>query len=1239
MTARTYVPLLDPAFLQSELHHEFIAWRSGGGDRQLRERLEKWSARVRKRETQAEGSFTQIFFVDIWGYLQDGQGHDLHHLQPKFAIKGAGAGGNTGEADLGIGMFGTPRPEIPQVVCEFKDVNSGLDAPQKRKGNDRSPVMQAKDYLWGARRGVFPNDPIQPRWALVTDMNEFRLYWVDSFPDRYLRFVIGDTKRDLLAESCLLDDTEAAQFDRFLFAWLLRPDMLLAEAGRPRLERLIERQGKTQSRLEDVFYDDYRVYRGALIGEITAQLPPGVSPGGAVRLAQKLLDRLIFVMFAEDMGMRIGFPAGELTQQLKNFSSDNFLRPQGNEVWERLKLIFDVMNEGGDIAGVPLHRFNGGLFATDPDIDALRLPNRLFVQRGQSQSQKGTDEEKRTLFHLAVTYNFAAEGERDTAIGLYTLGHIFEQSIVELEMLEAEADDRQSLTVLNKRKLDGVYYTPEWVVTRVVEEVLEPLFAAWRVAAADTHEYLTRLRAVRVVDPACGSGAFLIAALRHLRTEMTRAIMEIGEVADEGQITEHILSRNLYGVDINPASVEIAKLSLWLHTAKADGPLSSLDKTITCGNSLVDRDFLPETATASDRERLNAFDWNEAFPDVFAAGGFDAVIGNPPYVKLQNLKRADAVTASWLATPASGYRSTVHGNFDLYLPFIERGLRLLNEEGRMGYIAPNLWPTLEHGAGLRQLVAEGRNLARWIDFRSHQVFEEATIYTSIQIFSRSPVQHVELAFVGDGDVSRIDWNDQDNMLPWDAIPADGRPWRLAPAPVRSLMDRLDRDCRPLGDPSVTKSIFQGIITSADHIFHLKRIANGQYIHKPKGSGAKPVPVKIEDALMKPLVSGTEVKRFLEPATETYLLFPYAVGDGVDLMPADRLAAEFPKAWQYLQQHEEELRARENGSFDDAQWYRMGRNQNLDKQELPKLLVGQLVPGMRVSFDDGGKVYANNVRVNGILPQGDNGWFLMGILNSPTVDFVFRWTGKPKDNGYYEANKQFIAPLPIPAASKDQTDTLSALARTMQADVTARVQVRGDIAQRLARLTLVKHPLEWLLPGIRSAAAIEGEFQTIKTGLKAVAKTREEKRNLKTRIVAAQKLDTDFAYADLGNRLSSSNALDVVAERGSVRFVADGATVAQAFVSDAEAPLVVAQWQSVSLTFAPSVRDAPKKLIEALRSVAVTGEKVVVDQIVELAEKLDVLTRRIREHERDLHQQTSLLFGLSAQERLMVEMGR
>jgi hypothetical protein len=1240
MTNSAHAPLLDTAFLKSELHHELIDWRSGGGDARMRERLEGWTARFRKRETQAEGAFTQVFFAETWGYLPDGAGHAMHHLQPKFPIKGAGAGGNQGEADLGIGLFGPGRPQVPQVICEFKDVSSNLDAPQKRKGNDRSPVMQAKDYLWGARRGVFPNDPIQPRWALVTDMNEFRLYWVDSFPDRYLRFVIGETGRDLLAEPCLLDDGDNAQFERFLFWRLLKPDMLLAEGGRPQLERLIEKQGKTQGRLEDIFYDDYRDYRRALINGIMAQRPANVTPGGVVRLAQKLLDRLIFVMFAEDMGMRVGFPANELTQQLRNYSSDNFLRPTGHEVWDRLRLIFEVMNVGGDIAGVPIHCFNGGLFATDPDIEALRLPNSLFVLRGQGQSAAPTEEVKQTLFYLATTYNFAAEGERDTAIGLYTLGHIFEQSITELEKLEAEADDRQSLTVLNKRKLDGVYYTPEWVVTRIVEETLDPIFAAWRKDSADAAAYLRRLRGIRIVDPACGSGAFLIAGLRHLRTEMMRAAAEAGEDAKEGAVTEHILSQNLYGVDINPASVEIAKLSLWLHTAKADGPLSSLDKTVVCGNSLVSTDFLANPASDLERERLNAFDWKAAFPAVFENGGFDAVIGNPPYVKLQNLKKADATTADWLASDDSGYRSTRTGNFDLYLPFIERGLWLLNDTGRMGYIAPNLWPTLEHGAGLRQLVAEGRNLARWIDFRSHQVFEEATIYTSIQIFSKAPSNHIEIAFVGDGDVTRIDWTDADNRVPWDAVPSDGAAWRLTPAPVRALMERLDANCTPLGDAAVTESIFQGIITSADHIFHLRRIGNGIYLHTPKGKGAVPVEVRIEDALMKPLVSGAEAKRFVSPDTDTYLLFPYAVGDDVELLSKDVLARDYPCAWNYLRGHEKELRERESGKFDDNCWYRMGRTQNLDKQERPKLVVPRLVARMQAFADENGEYYCDNVDVGGVLPANpDNAWFLLGVMNSRVINFLFSWSSKPFRGDYLSANKQFIAPLPVPRADDVDRATLGTLARAMQSDITARVVVRADLAARLARVEVVKQPLEWLLPDVRSVRAIEVALTTVKSGLRILAKTREEKRNLKQRVDAARRTDVDAAYAALSLRIAATTELDATQVRGSVRFLADGAVVAEAFVSDDDAALILAQWQSVALTFDAGVRNAAKKLIEALRRVALAPEKVLRDQIIALAEKLEDLTQKVRKQERDLHEITCALFDLSLEERLMVELGR
>jgi len=1246
VTPDRFKPLLDREFLKAELHYDYRDWLDAGHDDALLDRLKAWHGRAVRRETQAEASFIQRFFVETWGYRDDGTGADRYHLHPKFPIAGAGQSGNRGEADLAVGNFGGAGTPIPQVVCEFKDVKSGLDAPQNRKGNSRSPVMQAKDYLWNARRGLFGNEPVQPRYAIVTDMNEFRLYWWDGFPDRYLLFRIEGG--DLFNRTTLLGGDEEARFDRFLFQRLFRPDMLLSDAGRTRLERLIERQGVVEGRLEDDFYKDYRAYREVLIRHIMLHRPDGVTRSGAVRLGQKLLDRLIFLMFAEDMGGRVGFPSNALQDELKRQSDDQFLEPEGDEVWRRLKQIFGTMNKGGKLGSADIHQFNGGLFADDPHVDALALPNRLFVRHGQGRNRAEIERHKDTLLYLAANYNFAREGDARNSIGLYTLGHIFEQSIVELEALEAEAEDRVSLAQVTKRKRDGVYYTPEWVVRRIIEETIDPLLARWKAEAGVPEAgdpsreaaaaYWERLGRIRVIDPACGSGAFLIAALRYLEVEFAAAADAavrtgaLGSRPEEAEITEAILTGNLFGVDINPASVEITRLSLWLHTARANRPLSGLDRNIQCGNSLVDSRFYNKRRLddAEERDRINTFDWEGDF----AIGGFDAVIGNPPYVKLQNFKQVHADMAAWLVSGSSGeapYVSTGTGNFDLYLPFIEKGLSLLNEGGRMGYIAPNLWPTLEYGAGLRGLVHAGRHLEKWLDFRSFQVFEEATIYTAIQIFSKAPSDAVHLAFVPDGDISRADWDDPDLALPYAEIAAPLKPWLLAPRPVRSMIERLGRDGLPLGDRENTSAIFQGIITSADHIYHLRRLGRNRYAYIPRENGRKgaPVEVGIEDAIMKPLVSGAEAKRFIEPRTDTYLLFPYRVdADGAALLAPDELASGFPKAWKYLKGSEAELRAREGGKFDDDKWYRMGRTQNLDKQEVPKLLVAQLVPELRLSFDEHGRFYVNNVRVNGILPRNDNGWFLLGVLNAPVSNYIFKWLGKPKDNGYYEANKQFIAPLPIPPSNRAGRAAIHALAKGMQERRTEQVDLRARLDERLEAVARTRWPLERLLPEVRAIDAIEA-------GAPASLKPADRKQWVDEQRAA----DEEAALARIDGLIRLDSAAEVVLDAGKLAFLIDEAEAARVFVSDPESALVAAQWRAVALDFQPSGKGDARRLVARLRHVATSADSAVAGQIVAIGDKLARLSRVIRDDEVQLHELTCHLFRLTDEERRLVESGR
>jgi tRNA G10 N-methylase Trm11 len=403
----------------------------------------------------------------------------------------------------------------------------------------------------------------------------------------------------------------------------------------------------------------------------------------------------------------------------------------------------------------------------------LHVPNSVFCHHLQGSNEASLYSHKETLLYLCASYSYASdigrgnerEFDRDPAksLGLYMLGRIFEQSITELEILEAEADGRPSVNKLSKRKRDGVYYTPEWVVDRIVDETLGPRLTeikrecGWpgsgepSLAAIDA--YSARLKALTVLDPACGSGAFLITALRYLvdewhqvqglRRQVTR---RPAASEDDAELIAEILRANLYGVDINAASVEIAQLALWLHTARGNKPLSSLGGNIREGNSLIGRDFFKGQINLalydeSEKERVNAFDWQTAFPQVFERGGFDAVVSNPPYVKLQNFRAAHEDMAEFLRDGRPGvvtppYASTQTGNFDLYLPFIEKGISLLNEHGRLGYIAPSLWTTNEYGEGLRDVVGAGRNLDRWIDFKSYQVFDEATNYTALQFFTK-----------------------------------------------------------------------------------------------------------------------------------------------------------------------------------------------------------------------------------------------------------------------------------------------------------------------------------------------------------------------------------------------------------------------------------------------------------------------------------------------------------------------
>lgn len=498
-------------------------------------------------------------------------------------------------------------------------------------------------------------------------------------------------------------------------------------------------------------------------------------------------------------------------------------------------------------------------------------------------------------------------------------------------------------------------------------------------AREDPDEYRARLATLTVLDPACGQGALLRAAAKRLGAEAAR----IG-------LDEDVVRANLHGVDRDAEAVRVA------------------------------RGRLPR-ATIRVGEALLGVPWTERY---------DVVLGNPPYVKLQTLRRHEPAFAD--ALRSSAYASTKTGNVDLYLPFIELGVRLLGDEGLMGYVAPSLWLTNQYGRGLRRWIAERGALCGWVDFGDEQIFAGATTYTALQFF-RS---------VGDGVVA-LERGDSRGRVQVRGF-GEG-PWTLLGDDEQERLTRARRRSRPLEE--VCERIAVGVQTSADSIYHLQRRGPGRYADRAGREHA------IEDGLMRPLISGPDCKRYRLPEPRRWLLLPY---EGARLRPRDDLERRFPGGWRYLLGHEATLRARERGRMDrDDRWWGYNYPKNLDRQAAPKLVVAQTAPGMRVFADPDGRFYLNNVRVNAIHARDEGElWFLLGVLNSAPVDRVFRWTARPKRGGWFEANKQFLAPLPVPEASEAERGEIGRLARGLQASVTAGApdgDADREIDRRVARL--------------------------------------------------------------------------------------------------------------------------------------------------------------------------------------------
>jgi len=607
------------------------------------------------KEEQLQTDFLEAFFAKILGY-ESSRGAAVWNLEKEQKNVT-----DSQKADGALGFFsmnnGVKTSDIRAVV-ELKGAKSDLDKAQNRKEDKRSPVEQA--FAYGSKTGG------KCRWVIVSNVVEIRLYHVTD-QSRYERFELRTLH-------------ESEQLRRFLF--LLHRARLLNATNpneKSELDALHEQRKEQERTISAEFYGKYKAARIQLVEHLKAH-NPSHDELLLLQKAQKLLDRLLFVFFCEDLNLLPRQTAHKVVQNAKG----SFAAREG-VIWRELQGLFTAIDKGHPPLGIS--KFNGGLFAPDAEMDALTVSDSMIESLLQFSE-----------------YDF------DSDLNVRILGHIFEQSVSDIEELKATITGTAHDTKTGKRKRDGIFYTPEYITRFIVQstvgayleerkqecgfgalpELTDDDFASISISKgvlkankrieqhiAAWSAYREHVRTVRVCDPACGSGAFLIEVFDFLYAEGQRVNAELsrlrGGQTEVFDLEKHILTRNIFGVDVNAEAVEITKLSLWLKTANKGKELTDLDGNIKCGNSLVDD---PRVAGEA------AFDWTVQFASVMEQGGFDVIVGNPPYAVFSGEKERAYFTAHY---------STAQYQLDLYILFIEQCVKLLSASGFVGLITPNSW--------------------------------------------------------------------------------------------------------------------------------------------------------------------------------------------------------------------------------------------------------------------------------------------------------------------------------------------------------------------------------------------------------------------------------------------------------------------------------------------------------------------------------------------------------------------
>jgi len=709
-------------------------------------------------------------------------------------------------------------------------------------------------------------------------------------------------------------------------------------------------------------------------------------------LVQRLINRIIFLRVCEDRDL-------EKYEGLKEVKT-----------YQDLKRLFLKADE----------RYDSGLFNFAEDKLSLNV-------------ELGSDvlvEIFKELYFPESPYAFAVV-ETDVISEIY---EIFLSKEVELGTDE-------KIKIVEKPEVvesNGVVPTPKYIVDAIVQRTLTPL------CQDKTPAELARLR---IADIACGSGSFLLAAYEyllnyHLEWYLRDGAGKHGREVYQGEggnwyLTLHekrrILTQSIYGVDIDLQAVEVTQFSLLLKVLESETAsgvtaymtryrkahaLPNLDENVQCGNSLVDstyRQFDKSLSTRSDAfGEVNPFDWAKAFALIMAKGGFDAIIGNPPYIRTQHMVKYVPNEVKYYQSKISPYTSAKSDNFDKYALFIERSLYLLKPGGYLGYIVPHKFFKIKSGIALRKLIASPRYLAGIVNFGVQQVFEgQTTTYTCILLLRKEETEQVEVEHVSDLNAWRYGKDGNVEML--DANTFSERPWILISSQVKALFERLRRqNSTTLNGAS---DIFVGLQTSNDKLYIIHPTMEPEDI--VTFTDIRGISRTIERGILRPCLYDAKLPAFSRPIPNAYIIFPYVVTDDkARLYSQDEMQKQFSLCWEYLNVYKADLLKRHDPSRPVDQWYRYGRSQSLTKFDgEPKIIWSTLSLEARYAYDESNILFTGggNGPYYGLKELPDSPfslYYFLAILSHPVFDAMVQVGASQFRGGYSSYGKQFIQNIPI-----------------------------------------------------------------------------------------------------------------------------------------------------------------------------------------------------------------------------------